>query len=485
MALARAWPPGRVRLVLLIVLGLALLLCYAAARGLGDLRANTPGFVVAFGAAFALYVAAVALLLRPAAASDAHPRLTLAFIVLFAMVFRLVLLPTRPTLSDDMFRYVWDGRVQAHGLSPYRYPPNAPEVASLRQGDRAVWRYINRKDAVTVYPPGAQLAFAGLWRLLGDSVTGFKAALVLAELAGAALLLGLLRAMGQPPNRVVIYLWSPLLIFEVAHAGHVDGLLLPLLIGALWARVRERSLLAGVLLGAATAVKLVPALLLPALLPLVLPLTAQNWRAPARLLLGFVSVMALAYLPFAWGDASPLGFLPLYFDENFNMGLAALLFGVARRWALPPAAVANVVSLAGLALIAAWCVLRPAQSTRNMLGRCLWLMGWFTLANQNLHPWYLLWLLPLVTLFVQPGRWLGFKLTPALAWLVFTGTVSVAYLFFIRWRIVPAGQVAEFVPLYALLLLSAWPAVQARWRRAGLRQKTDLVAATNTKARRL
>ena len=61
---------------------------------------------------------------------------------------------------------------------------------------------------------------------------------MLAEFAGAWLLVRLLKFFGQPPERVLIYLWSPLLIFEVAHAGHVDGVVLPLLILALWARSR-------------------------------------------------------------------------------------------------------------------------------------------------------------------------------------------------------------------------------------------------------
>ena len=291
-------PAGGVRLALLVLLGLGLLLPYLAARGLGDLRLHTPGFVVAFTAAFGLYLAAAALMLRPRPGSSTYPRLTLAITLFFAVLFRLVLLPTQPTLSDDMYRYVWDGRVQAHGLSPYRYPPNASALSVLRAGDRTVWKYINRKAAVTVYPPGAQLAFAFVWRVVGDSVTGFKAAFVLAELAGAAALMGLLRALGQPPERMLLYLWSPLLVFEVAHAGHVDGLLLPLLILAFWARVKERPGLLGVALGAATLVKLFPALLLPALLPLG---ATGHWRSRAR---------PAAVMLAAWGVTLLLGYLP-------------------------------------------------------------------------------------------------------------------------------------------------------------------------------
>ncbi len=456
--------PGALRLGLLALLGLALTLPLAAARGLVDLRLNTPSFIVAFSGALALYLGAVAVVLRRPAGGDAHPRLTLAVIFLLALVFRLILLPTRPTLSDDMYRYVWDGRVQAVGISPYLYPPQAQELAAQRLGDSTVWRYINRLDSVTVYPPGAQLAFAAVWRVVGDSVTGFKAAFVLAELAGGLLLLAVLRALNQPADRVLIYLWSPLLVFEVAQAGHVDGLMLPLLILALWARVKDRPGLLGLALGAATLVKLFPFLLLPALLPIGTGSTlTQRLRPAARTLAAFAAIIVVAYLPYLLQTGAPLGFLPQYFGENFNLGLARGLFDLAARQGWPAAPLANAVTFGGLLVLGGLFVLRPAADARAALWRCVWLIGWFTLWTQNLFAWYLLWLLPFLAVFVEPGRWLGLRLAPASAWLIFTGMVAFSYLFFIQWQVVPLGQVAEYAPLYLLLVLGAlrpvWAAV--------------------------
>jgi hypothetical protein len=462
-----AWHPGRT--FLLVGLGLASLLPYVAALGLGDLREHTAQFVVSYLAAFALYLAACALVLQP---GPQFARTRLAVIAVFALLYRLILLPTPPTLSDDMFRYVWDGRVQGHGYNPYRHPPSARELAALRQPPvyQTLWRHINRKDAVTVYPPGAQLTFAGLWRLVGDSVTGFKAALVLAETAGAVVVLGLLRAFQLPPERVLIYLWSPLLVFEVAQAGHVDGLMLPLLAAACLARVRERPAWVGVFLGAATLVKLFPALLLPALLPLPARWSWQGLRPAALTLAAFAGVIAAAYLPYGLGNAGGvLGFLPSYFSENFNLGLARLAFALADAQNWPRATTANAITFVGLAAISLAGLLKPAVDGRGALLRCLWLIGWFTLTTQNLFPWYLLWLLPLLAVLVEPGRLLGFQLTPALAGLVFTGTVALAYLFFIRWRVVDWAQAAEFGPLYALLL-AALALKLGRRRRTGLNE---------------
>ena len=466
------------RPVLVLVIGLCSLLPYLAARGLGDLRQNTLGFEVAFGGAFALYFIAVCLVLRPAPTPAGPPatfRSQLASPVLwlalgFGLIFRVALLPTRPTLSDDMYRYVWDGRVQAYGLSPYRYPPIAPEVASLRQGDSVIWPFINRNSDVTVYPPGAQLAFLAVWRVVGDSVTGFKAAFTLAELLGAGLLLALLYALKQPLDRVLIYLWSPLLVFEVAQAGHVDGLMLPLLLAAFWARVKKRPWLIGIALGAATLVKLFPLLLAPALLPL----GAQGpWRErlrpAAKTLLGFAATVGLGYLPYLLQSGGVVGFLPRYFNENFNLGLAKALFVLAPHIGQSGAGLANAVTFGGLVLLSAWFVLRPAADGQAALWRCVWVIGWFTMFTQNLFPWYLLWLLPLFALFVEPGSRWGLKLAPATAWLVYSGSIALAYMFFVHWRVVAWAQVAEYAPLYGLLVLPLLPRARAGLARLALR----------------
>jgi len=424
-------------------------LTYVAAYAQVDLRKRTIEFEIAFWAAFSLYLIAVALVLRP---TDRPGRATRVIIFAFAILFRFVLLPTRPTLSDDMFRYVWDGRVQAAGLSPYRYAPDARELIDVRNEMRGVWRSINRPTAITVYPPGAQLAYAGIWRVVGSSVTGFKIMFVIAELLGALLLMKLLRVFNQPIERVLIYLWSPLLIYEVAHAGHVDALLLPLLISAFWARATNRSGWLGLLLGAAILIKLFPILLLPALLPLPRPWSIKGLRPALITLIGLAGISAAAYLIYAVQGSSPLGFLPQYFTENFNMGLAHGLTQLSKAIGLPRSTLVNLATFGGLAILSIGFVLRPAVSAKDALMRCVWIIGWFTLTTQNLFAWYLLWLLPLIALFVQPGKFLGLKFSAMSAWLIFSGLIGLSYIFFVQWKPYPWVQALEFLPLYLMLI---------------------------------
>lgn len=447
--------PGGARIdrqtTLILLLGAASCLPYLYAWRLKDLRENTVPFLVAFFAAFILYGIAVSLALKMGAGSN---RRLLLVIFALAVAFNALLVLTPPTLSDDMYRYVWDGRVQAQGISPYRYPPADGNLVGLR--DPQVWRFINRKTAVTVYPPAAELAFATLWHIQPDSVRWFQAFTAGMALLGGVLLLGVLRDLDRSPGRALIYVWSPLLIYETAHAAHVDGLILPLLVGAWWARLRERDGLTGALLGVAAAMKFYPALLLPALWRSNHP--QGRWRMP----LTFSAAFVISYLPYLLrSGADVVGFLPGYVRERFN--ISPLVNWLLET--LPGAQISGaqrsllLLTFGILGLASLYMVLRPAKSGEEALRRCLWPIAIVTLLNPNLFSWYSLWLLPLLAVFMQPGRvqWrggvyrLGLRLDAWTGWWLFTGLSALSYTFFIDWKSIPAAIGAQFWPLYAFL----------------------------------
>src|SRR5215510_12433871 len=173
-------------------LGILQIAVYIVALTLGDLRKYTVAFEYVFFAAFALYGIACWLVLQ----LDIIDHRILYGIFAITAVLQGVLIFTRPTLSDDMYRYIWDGRVQAQGISPYRYPPNAPALTYLRDTD--IYPHINRKNVVTVYPPAAEAAYALLWRIVPDNVRWFQIAMASGGLLAGALLIGLLRDLGRP-----------------------------------------------------------------------------------------------------------------------------------------------------------------------------------------------------------------------------------------------------------------------------------------------
>lgn len=349
-------------------------------------RERTALYVLWAAAAGVLYAAAVALVV----AAPSGGQRALAAVLLLAAVMRAVTVLPPPLQSTDAYRYVWDGRVQAAGINPYRYLPAAKELAGLRDegvGAGAVYPNINRADtAPTIYPPFAQAIFAAVaW--VWPGLPGVKAAMLGFDLfaVGAALLL--LRTARLPPERVLIYAWNPLVLWEFAGGAHIDAAAVGLSALAILAAVRARPALAGAALGLAILCKLLPAALFPAL-----------WRRwDLRTPLACATVIAVGYACYAGVGWRVLGYLPGYASEErlADGGVALLrlaaLFGPLPPWAGPGYL---ALALAGLAALAVVVVRRPlpsdpARRAATVCTDALWLSAATMAALSPHYPWYL------------------------------------------------------------------------------------------------
>ncbi len=211
--------------LLLLLTGIGLLLQHRDARD---------AFIVIALLQGALYLAAVWLVLR-----GGLSRGGLLMILGVAAMMRVGVALAPPYLSDDLYRYVWDGRVEAAGINPYRYVPSDTHIASLR--DEAIYPNINRRTyARTIYPPVAEYIFF-LTTRVSESVTWMKLTMVAFEMASVALLLRLLALAGLPRERILIYAWHPLVLWEFAGSGHIDAAIVTFMALALWARRREAA----------------------------------------------------------------------------------------------------------------------------------------------------------------------------------------------------------------------------------------------------
>jgi hypothetical protein len=169
-------------------------------------------------------------------------------IAAIAMLMRIPVVIAPPALSTDVYRYVWDGRVIGAGINPYRYVPNDPHLAALRDPD--IFPNINRADtAVTIYPPLAEAIFLAVTRI-SESVTAMKAAMVGFEIITFVLLIDLLAREGLLSGRVAVYAWHPLPLWEFAGSGHIDAAMIALALAALCAGGAARGGFAGLFLRA-------------------------------------------------------------------------------------------------------------------------------------------------------------------------------------------------------------------------------------------
>jgi len=345
-------------------------------------------------------------------------------------------------LSDDVYRYFWDGRVQLAGISPYRYPPAAPELAPLR--DDRISPSINRQGKPTVYPPGAQVVFAALALAAPDSLPAWRAFLLACDAVTVTLLLALLRRAEVARGAVIVYAWSPLVIFEGVQAAHVDLVMIPLVLAALAWRQRGRPVRAGVALGGAVLMKLYPLILLPAWW------RPRDWRFPAAV----AATVALGYLPHvASVGRGALGFLPEYLGraEDHNIGLRALITYGLGFTGDRARTVAMVFFFALTAGALVWIGLKNRGDSVGMTrAGALAIATYLVLTPTAMHPWYTLWIVP----------FLCFEPWPA--WLYFSGAVTLSYMSYVMPPLPWWAWLAEYGPLYGLLLRGAWRTLAER-----------------------
>ncbi|MEW6755300.1 MAG: glycosyltransferase 87 family protein [Candidatus Latescibacterota bacterium] len=376
---------------------------FAGITAAGDLALHVHRLWLLLAPAFALYLGAAGYVLwRPAGSWP--------LILACGLVFRLTLLPSTPSLSDDIYRYIWDGRVQRLGINPYHHAPSAPELAFLRD---ELYDGINHKDVPTIYPPLAQVFFRAAGAL-GPQLRTFKVAVVLCEAALLLLLVHVLHSRGQDPRRLLLYAWNPLPVIEVAGSGHVDPLGVLLMVTALQLLAGGRAAAAGAALAAAVLAKLMPLVLLPLLCLQPAPHGRRpRWRSPSPLP-AFLVVTVLGYALYAAAGPRLFSGLTVYAERwRFNdalFGPLALLVGLLSP-AEDPQVAGRLVAGVALAGASVWTAARrsdPFRAALETVGICL-------LLSPTLHPWYLLWILPFMPLFPVP------------AWVLLTGLTFVAY----------------------------------------------------------
>src|SRR5258706_15331130 len=236
------------------------------------------------------------------------------------ILLRAYVLLFDPFLSSDIYRYVWDGRVQAAGINPYRYFPAHEALAFLRDG--TIFPHINRADfAVTIYPPVAQFFFLIVTRI-GESVTVMRLTLLGCEAITVILIMLLLRRMNRPVTRVTAYLWHPLPLWEIANSGHVDALMVTLVLLGLWIALTGHALRGAVLITFAALVK-----------PIAAPALAGIWRPwDLKMPLVVIAAVALCYLPYLSVGWGVFGFLTKGYltEEGISAGYDLWLLSLWR-----------------------------------------------------------------------------------------------------------------------------------------------------------
>lgn len=337
-------------------------------------------------------VASGSITIAAAALAPSVPvRAGLVVILGLALVMRLLLVGEEPLLSTDIYRYVWDGRVQASGINPYVYVPADEVLKALRDG--VIYPNINRSDyAVTAYPPAAQMFFLAVTRV-AETLTAMRLAMVACEAVVVAVIIDLLRRLRLPATAVVAWAWHPLAIWEISNNGHVDALMVALMMTGIWLLVRNPGPAGAIAVALAALVKPYAVVVLPAFW------RRWDWRVP----LAIVATVALCYLPYLHAGRGVLGFVTAGYlsEEGFSGGDGFWLVALVRTFFGQAPGLNAAYILVALGVMT-WLALRSVARTdttpqTQLADIAVLLMAGLFFLSPN-YAWYFLAVVPFIAL---------------------------------------------------------------------------------------
>ena len=407
-------------IISLVCCGLASSLTYLKILGTGDLRSQIPQFLFYFLMLSPFYLVASYI------ASHTSSRRLLFAILLFAFVFRMILLFTVPALSDDIYRYAWEGYLQTRGINPYLYAPSAPQLLPYRN---EIWHFVNNKEVAAIYPPLSQFVNALIY-LISSSIPGFKIAFIILD---GMVIWGILKLLQRRSNNlcnIIFYAWNPLVIVEIAGSGHSDVLAVGLILWSAVLCLSHRPIKSVLLLAGAILSKIYPLLMVPLFFRRI---QYRHWLwLPLTLLLGY-----LPYLKASQGLFSALS----YYKEKWRFN--GFLFEVLTRELSSEVAVERLVTVVILGLITV-CLIK----LDDLLRQLYWVVGAILLLVPTLFPWYLVWIIPFLCFFPNP------------AWMLFSFTSAISYYVLIDWWTLGIWRqnhfflALEYYPFFGLLFFT-------------------------------
>ena len=360
-----------------------------------------------------------------------------------ASVAGLAMVGAPPLLSDDLYRYLWDARVLSHGLDPYAFAPDDPALHPLRDG---LFARINHADLPTIYPPLAQLVFV-VENALAHAVWSPKLVALCAHLATVPVVARLAgdRAHVASP----LHALNPLALEEAALNGHVDAFVALFLALSALALLRGRVHLAALALGAVSGLKLVGLALVPLF---------GRRKAAVVLALALDGVGRLTGAPAGWIRLTPFGPL-LSALRGTPFDPRASLLEPKKEVQRPLSfQTSHLGDLAGRVLavgIVALVALRHAWRNSPPLPACRDVVLALLLCAPQVHPWYVVWLLPLD---IAAGGLVGW---------VWSAAALVAYAPLDGWNATrvwhewPVARVVEYALVFGALGVERWSRARA------------------------
>ena len=416
---------------LLLICGLLSELFYIAFLVLNKDR-NIPLYMFIYFESFILFFLAYYLIRKKqfADSSDEKSNRKILFLIIaFGMIFRLTLLPTSYTTSDDVHRYLWEGKVLVNGYNPYTTSPNDSSLVHLRDEN---FEKVTYKSIPAIYPPLSQVVFAMNYFIAGNNTLLLKMIYLIFEFITLIFLLKLLMLKGKDPKMILLYAWLPLPILEYFNNAHLDVVGISFLIMFLYYIEKNKITLSAAMLALAFLTKLLALLILP------LVIKKLGLKKSVIFYSVFLITCIIFYLPFIYGNPDVLSGLFRYLQHwEFNGSVYNIFKLFFARGDIAKMICAILLSLS---------VLLISFRYKDFMSGVFAIFLCIIIFSTTLYPWYLGWIAALN---------------------VFNPFYSVLSLFFTinfsnftplaeKWKEYPVVWIIQYIPFYGLLIYDLW-----------------------------
>jgi len=316
-----------------------------------------------------------------------------------AVLFRLLFLVAIPNLSQDFYRFVWDGRLILEGLNPYLHTPNElmessiglfPQMNTLYEGMGALSakHYSN-------YPPVHQMpfiiaAFISKHSILG-SIVVLRLILISADLGILVFGKKLLKKLNKPTRTMYWFILNPLVIIELTGNLHFEGLMLCLFIMSLYFIHSKKLHIAAVVMALSIAVKLVPVLSLP------LFLNKLGWKKSVLFYSVTAAVFIILFIPFfSFGLLENFSATIGLWFSNFEFNASVYYFLKGTLENINGVSVINsmgIIVACVVTLQTSYLLLKKKKETSQIILMMLWILSGYYFISTTVHPWYIISLL--------------------------------------------------------------------------------------------
>lgn len=342
------------------------------------------------------------------------------YLLVAGILFRIMLLFSIPNLSDDVYRFIWDGRLAANGINPFSHlPAEIIKMQPVAGITKELFGHLNSQNYFTIYPPVLQ----GIFWLAAKSfpvndfgaIVFMKCIIVLLELSTFFLLIQLLKKLSLPKHLSLLYILNPLVITELTGNVHFDGVMIFFVLLAFLLLLKNNWQASAICLGLGIATKLIPVLFLP------LVINRLGWRKGCLYSI-ITAVVTLALFALLFDIATIqhlLNSVDLFFRHfEFN---ASIYYFV--RWVGVIVTGYNLIAFVGplLMLLSVGIILlisfkEKKGSSAILITKALFIIATWFLFSTTVHPWYVC--LPVALAVFTPYRF-------AIIW-SFTATLSYA-----------------------------------------------------------